>query len=56
MVKLGKRLNKQYVVEREIKCVVCKGAIKVGEVSELTEVIRKRDKAVYWADAHPSCL
>lgn len=56
MVKLGERLNKQYRVERQVKCVVCKRVIQVGEVSELTEVIRKRDGAVYWADAHPTCL
>ena len=56
MVKLGKRLNKQYEVERAIKCIVCKGIIEIGQVSELTEVIRKRDSAIYWSDAHPNCL
>lgn len=56
MVKLGKRLHKSYKVERECSCVVCREPIKVGNTSELTEVIRKRDSYVYWGDAHPDCL
>ena len=56
MVKLGLRLNKQYLVERQIRCIVCRQTIGVGKISELTEVVRKRDNAVYWSDAHPQCL